>query len=155
MTILLWMDLLINLFIYFLQCIENSKTLKDVEENFMMEYPLKDAPVQQKGGAPLVFLDDIQMHVLQIDKERSQQGGSLILYAGSSKILKCHIATLENCTLLIKFILGESLKCRKKRLQRLCIANDIFVWLWILVLIYIMTYIYCTKYICVFSKEKC
>lgn len=101
------MDLLINLFIDFLQCIENSKTLKDVEENFMMEYPLKDAPVQQKGGSPLVFLDDIQMHVLQIDKERSQQGGSLILYAGSSKILKCHIATLENCTLLIKFILGE------------------------------------------------
>lgn len=93
----------------------------------MMEYPLKDAPVQQKGGAPLVFLDDIQMHVLQIDKERSQQGGSLILYAGSSKILKCHIATLENCTLLIKFILGESLKCRKKRLQRLCIVNDIFI----------------------------
>lgn len=66
------------------KCIENSKTLKDVEENFMMEYPLKDAPVQQKGGAPLVFLDDIQMHVLQIDKERSQQGGSLILYAGSN-----------------------------------------------------------------------
>lgn len=66
------------------KCIENSKTLKDVEENFMMEYPLKDAPVQQKGGAPLVFMDGIQMHVLQIDKERSQQGGSLILYAGSN-----------------------------------------------------------------------
>lgn len=112
MIILLWMDLFICQFVYlfisfflsFLQCIENSKTLKDVEENFMMEYPLKDAPVQQKGGAPLVFMDGIQMHVLQIDKERSQQGGSLILYAGSSKILKCHIATLDICTYTFKLV---------------------------------------------------
>jgi hypothetical protein len=53
----------------------------------MMEYPLKDAPVQQDGGKPLVFIDGIQMHVLQVDKERSRRGGSLILYAASSKCL--------------------------------------------------------------------
>lgn len=74
------------------KCINDSKSLKDVEENFMMEYPLKDAPVQQQGNKPLVFMDGIQMHVLQVDKERSRQGGSLILYAASNtgEVYKIH-----------------------------------------------------------------
>ncbi|XP_078314913.1 semaphorin-2A-like isoform X3 [Crassostrea virginica] len=66
------------------KCINNSKILKDVEENFMMDYPLKYAPIQQHGGAPLVFLDGIQLHVLQMDKIRSKAGGSLIFYAASN-----------------------------------------------------------------------
>ena len=53
----------------------------------MMDYPLKYAPIQQHGGAPLVFLDGIQLHVLQMDKIRSKAGGSLIFYAASSKFL--------------------------------------------------------------------
>ncbi|XP_048736245.2 semaphorin-2A-like isoform X2 [Ostrea edulis] len=74
------------------KCIDDSKSLKDVEENFMMEYPLKDSPVQQNGGKPLVFVNGIQMHVLQVDKERSRQGGSLILYAASNtgEVYKIH-----------------------------------------------------------------
>ncbi|XP_061170955.1 semaphorin-2A-like [Saccostrea echinata] len=74
------------------KCINNSKSLKDVEVFFMMEYPLKDVPVQQQGNKPLVLMDGIQMHVLQLDKKRSHQGGSLILYAASNRgeVYKIH-----------------------------------------------------------------